>query len=60
MNDLDENKPMMGKSSCAPAFTVVKIDSLFKRMLETINREIGSNKKKIAQWEENIRKRFNL
>ncbi len=49
-----------GDQVVLPLLTVVKIDSLIKRMLETLNEELGSDKKKIAQWEENIRKRFNL
>ncbi len=60
MYELDEHNPMMGRSSCAPIFTVAKIDSLFKRMLERIDGELGTDKEKISHWEEKIRKRFNL
>lgn len=60
MDELNKNNPRMGKSSCVPAFSVAKIDCFFKRMLETINKELGTDKEKIAHWEENIRERFNL
>ena len=50
MDELYINNPKIGKSSCTPAFTVAKIDSFFKRMLETINKELGTDKEKIAHW----------
>lgn len=60
MKDIDMNNPKISSSGCVPALTVVKIDSVFKRMLETLNEELGDDKEKITKWEENIRKRFNL
>ncbi|HDZ16751.1 hypothetical protein LCGC14_1053330 [marine sediment metagenome] len=60
MDELYKNGTKMGRSSFTPALIVAKIDSFFKRMLEAINDELGTDKEKIAHWEENIRKRFNL
>ncbi len=60
MIGLAKNNSEMEHSSCAPIFTVAKIDSLFKRMMETIDGELGTDKEKISHWEEKIRKRFNL
>lgn len=60
MIGLAENNSEIEHSSRAPVFTVAKIDSLFKRMMESIDVELGTDKAKIAQWESNIRKRFNI